>query len=62
MKSVEARPASYSRGLFVLVMLLATSAQAATFVVNSVADSGAGTLRQAIIDANTAAGTLRNYN
>ena len=57
MQSVEARPASYSRVLFAFLMLLATSASAATFTVISVADSGAGTLRQAIIDANTAAGT-----
>src|SRR4051794_4003886 len=56
MKSVATRRA-YGRGLFVLLLLLATSASAATFVVSSVADSGAGTLRQAIIDANTAAGT-----
>jgi hypothetical protein len=56
MKSVEARPASYSRGLFVLLMLLAASAQAATFTVINTLDSGAGSLRQAIIDANTAAG------
>lgn len=57
MNSVEARPASYSRGLFVLLMLLATSAPAATFVVSSTLDSGAGTLRQAILDANATAGT-----
>jgi len=57
MKSVEARPASYSRGLFVLLMLLAASAQAATFTVINTLDSGAGSLRQAIIDANTAAGS-----
>jgi hypothetical protein len=56
MPSVEARPASFSRGLFVLVMLLATSASAATFTVINTLDSGAGSLRQAIIDANTAAG------
>ncbi len=56
MQSVEARPASYSRGLFVLLMLLAASAQAATFTVINTLDSGAGSLRQAIIDANTAAG------
>jgi hypothetical protein len=56
MQSVEARAASFSRGLFGLVMLLATSAQAATLTVINTLDSGAGTLRQAIIDANTAAG------
>jgi len=38
-------------------MLLATTAPAATFVVSSVADSGVGTLRQAILDANGSAGT-----
>ncbi|HEV7573468.1 MAG TPA: Calx-beta domain-containing protein [Thermoanaerobaculia bacterium] len=37
-------------------MLLATSASAATFTVINTLDSGAGSLRQAIIDANTAAG------
>ncbi|MGA8807068.1 MAG: Calx-beta domain-containing protein [Thermoanaerobaculia bacterium] len=37
-------------------MLLAASAQAATFTVINTLDSGAGSLRQAIIDANTAAG------
>src|SRR4051812_6150389 len=56
MKSVATRRA-YGRGLFVLLMLLATSASAATFVVNSTADSGAGTLRQAIGDANAVGGT-----
>jgi hypothetical protein len=56
MQSVEARPASYSRALFVLVMLLATSVSASTFTVINTLDSGAGSLRQAIIDANTAAG------
>ncbi|HEV7428831.1 MAG TPA: Calx-beta domain-containing protein [Thermoanaerobaculia bacterium] len=55
MTSVKTRPA-VSRGLFALLMLLATSASASTFVVNSTLDSGAGTLRQAIIDANAAAG------
>jgi len=56
MKSTGA-PAFYGRGLFVLAMLLATTAPAATFVVSSVADSGVGTLRQAILDANGSAGT-----
>jgi len=56
MKSVANRHA-YGRALFVFLMLLATSASAATFTVTSVADSGAGTLRQAILDANTTAGT-----
>lgn len=56
MKSVATRHA-HGRALFVFLMLLATSASAATFTVTSVADSGAGTLRQAILDANTAAGT-----
>jgi hypothetical protein len=40
-----------------VVLLLATgSAAAATFTVNTTADSGAGSLRQAILDANAAAG------
>jgi len=36
---------------------LAVSAAAATFTVTTIADSGAGSLRQAILDANTNAGT-----
>ncbi|HWW62325.1 MAG TPA: right-handed parallel beta-helix repeat-containing protein, partial [Thermoanaerobaculia bacterium] len=36
--------------------LAAAPASAATFTVSSLNDSGAGTLRQAIVDANTAAG------
>lgn len=34
----------------------ATAAEAATFIVDSAADSGAGTLRQAMLDANASAG------
>ncbi len=37
-----------------LLAALAASAQAATFTVTTTADSGAGSLRQAIVDANTA--------
>ena len=36
--------------------LFATSVRAATFTVTNVADSGAGSLRQAMIDANATAG------
>ncbi|HEX3577199.1 MAG TPA: Calx-beta domain-containing protein [Thermoanaerobaculia bacterium] len=56
MKSVATRH-PYGCALFVLLTLLATSASAATFVVSSIADSGVGTLRQAILNANAAAGT-----
>ena len=35
-----------------VLLLLASSAHAATYTVSSSADSGAGTLRQAILDAN----------
>jgi len=49
--------ASFSRYLFVLVLLLAGSTQAATFAVINTLDSGAGSLRQAILDANGTAGT-----
>ncbi len=38
-----------------LLAALAASAQAATFTVTTTADSGAGSLRQAILDANAAA-------
>jgi uncharacterized repeat protein (TIGR01451 family) len=47
---------SFSRYLFVLVLLLAGSSQAATFTVINTLDSGAGSLRQAILDANGTAG------
>jgi hypothetical protein len=42
--------------LLCAISLSAISLSAATFTVTSTADSGAGTLRQAIIDANAAAG------
>lgn len=44
---------------FITSLLLATSAPAAAaqFVVNTIADAGPGSLRQAIISANAAAGT-----
>jgi hypothetical protein len=42
--------------LCALVSALAATARAATFTVTSVSDSGAGSLRQAITDANAAAG------
>src|SRR6266446_1289082 len=40
-----------------LAALSGTGAQAATLTVNNTLDSGAGSLRQAIIDANTTPGT-----
>lgn len=39
-------------GVSVLAALLATSLSAATFTVTTTADSGAGSLRQAILNAN----------
>ncbi len=41
---------------FTLAVLAPLAAPAATFTVTSVNDSGAGSLRQAILDANAAAG------
>ena len=42
--------------LFLAFLLFASAAAAATFTVTSLADSGAGSLRQAVLDANAAAG------
>ena len=42
--------------LFVPILLLPACALAATFTVTTAGDSGAGSLRQAILDANAAAG------
>src|SRR4051812_42811607 len=39
------------------ILLLAVTAHAATFTVTNTNDTGAGSLRQAIIDANANAGT-----
>ena len=39
-----------------LCLAMATPAQASTFTVSNLSDSGAGSLRQAILDANAAAG------
>jgi hypothetical protein len=44
-----------ARSAFVLSLLLAATAPAATFTVTSTSDSGPGSLRQAIIDANDSA-------
>src|SRR5438552_18708093 len=43
--------------LFLLFGVCATCALGATFVVSNFNDSGAGSLRQAILDANAAPGT-----
>ncbi len=43
-------------GVLLLACLLAAAAHAATFTVTNTADSGTGSLRQAIIDANLSAG------
>jgi len=48
---------SLSRCLFVLAIVIAGSTQAATFTVINNFDSGVGSLRQAILDANATAGT-----
>ncbi len=45
-----------SRGIFAIAMAAAGGASAATFTVTNSNDSGAGSLRQAILDANAAAG------
>src|SRR5438874_2131308 len=42
---------------FVLCLVVAAVAEGATLTVTTTADSGAGSLRQAILDANAAAGT-----
>src|SRR5438105_15776751 len=44
------------RALSVLLLMMSGAIQAATFTVTTKADSGAGSLRQAILDANGAAG------
>ena len=41
---------------FLFALLVSGSAGAATFSVTNLADSGAGSLRQAVLDANSAAG------
>ena len=51
MKNI-ARIAALLSYLFVIFLLSATQANATTFTVSSTADSGAGSLRQAIIDLN----------
>lgn len=48
--------ASSAVGLGVAALAVAPSADAATFTVTNLSDSGAGSLRQAIIDANTTGG------
>ena len=44
------------------VVVLASPAWAATYTVNNTADSGEGSLRQAIIDANTSTGVADTIN
>lgn len=55
---------SLSWGFFLLTcLLMSSSAVAAVFVVDTTADSGAGSLRQAIIDSNTTPGpNFINFN
>ena len=56
---IETRSELRSLILLVAVSLgLASSAAAATITVTSTADSGAGTLRQAVLDSNASAGVL----
>ena len=50
------RPGRTTSILAAAFLLLVGAAEAATFTVTTTADSGAGSLRQAILDANTAAG------
>src|SRR5215207_4936397 len=46
----------------VMMVVLASPAWAATYTVTNTADSGAGSLRQAIIDANTTTGVADTIN
>ena len=46
----------------VMAVVLASPAWAATYTVNTTADSGEGSLRQAIIDANTSTGVADTIN
>jgi hypothetical protein len=57
-RNVRSSPSSASAaiGLGVAALAAVPAANAATFDVTSNADSGAGTLRQAVLDANAAAG------
>ena len=50
------RPSVWTSCLALLVALFAVPALAATFTVTNSADSGAGSFRQALLDANAAAG------
>src|SRR5438270_1510802 len=50
------------RAVFFLSLLLAASVSAATFTVTNTNDSGAGSLRQAITDANAAAPATITFN
>lgn len=54
---MTARPATMIRAFRLAVLLIAAMPlSAATFTVTNTADSGAGSLRQAILDANGSAG------
>jgi len=47
---------NFTRNLFVAILLFAATQASAQYVVNTDADSGPGSLRQAILDANAAPG------
>src|SRR5260221_8047561 len=57
MHLTRTRTALAAAAFLLLAALSGTGAQAATLTVNNTLDSGAGSLRQAIIDANTTPGT-----
>ncbi|MBI1804857.1 MAG: HYR domain-containing protein [Ignavibacteriae bacterium] len=53
---LQSRKGRFIGSLVLLLIIAALPMSAATFTVTSTADAGAGTLRQAILDANAAAG------
>ena len=54
--------AALAASVVMAVVVLASPAWAATYTVTNNADSGAGSLRQAIIDANTTTGVADTIN
>src|SRR5215208_3659189 len=54
--------AALAASIVIAAVVLASPAWAATYTVNTNADSGAGSLRQAIIDANTTTGVADTIN
>ena len=56
------KAAALAASVVMAVVVLASPAWAATYTVTNNADSGAGSLRQAIIDANTTTGVADTIN